>query len=396
MSLTSYWERVRQRALKIGIYMLDVGQGDSTLVLLPDHRAVIFDCADDFVLRRVLDDWQIRRIEAFVLSHLDQDHIAGAMSFLQGFEGEIGHVYLSPDRDVTDEHDDAKRAKALLDHVRAQSHDEGTRKRRWELHPNYRSYRAIVEGPGWKIILLAPPYSADVQRARERTWQDPNRYSSILRVEVGSHAMLLGGDAPLLSWSELRAEELPAQAFRVPHHGGAIDDGGVPPGWNVARLYREVGAETALISVGTNNDHGHPSTSWIDPVSGGRCRLLCTQVTGRCHGPLETITTGGRVVRDAKQISRLRVHVITQHHQWTVPQYRHLTDKHREIRSGQLEVPCAGTALVTLPLEGKIDVRPAPGGGHDDVVSGWEHPLCCPPPEADERAAGRPLPERPR
>jgi hypothetical protein len=188
--------------------------------------------------------------------------------------------------------------------------------------------------------------------------------------------MLVGGDAPLLSWGELRAAELPAQVFRIPHHGGALDDGGVPPGWNVDRLYREVRAQTALISVGTNNDHGHPRRDWIEPLAGGRCRLLCTQVTGRCHGSLDVVNAEGTAARDIDEIVRLRERVITQHHQWTVPQYRHLTDKRREVRSGQLEVPCAGTTVVTLHLDGRVDVLPASGGRYEEVIDRWEHPLC--------------------
>lgn len=112
---------------RLAVYMLDVGQGDSTIVLLPDDpmRAVIFDCADDHVLRKVLDDWHVGVIEAFVLSHLDQDHIAGALAFLQAFTGEIRHVYLSVDRDVSGEHKEARRAKALgvlPEHEGPQSH----------------------------------------------------------------------------------------------------------------------------------------------------------------------------------------------------------------------------------------------------------------------------------
>lgn len=256
------------------VCMLDVGQGDSTLIVLPDDRAVIFDCADDRVLRQVFEDWRCGPIEAFVLSHLDRDHIAGALPFLRGFKGEIRHVYLSPDRDVSDEHEDAKRAKALLDHVAEQSQDQGDRKRRWELHFNYRDSRPIAQGPAWAITLLAPAAAQEVERAREGAWEEPNRYSSILRIEAGGNAMLIGGDAPLRSWSQLPAEERPAKVFRISHHGGALDDGGVPEGWDPARLYREVGAETALISVGTNNPHEHPKLEWIGPLTGGACRLL--------------------------------------------------------------------------------------------------------------------------
>ncbi|HWO23773.1 MAG TPA: MBL fold metallo-hydrolase [Kofleriaceae bacterium] len=356
--------------------MLDVGQGDSTLIVLPDDRAVIFDCADDHVLRKALDDWNIKVIEAFVLSHLDWDHVAGALDFLLGFGGEIRDVYLPRDRDVSDSHESAKRAKELLDYAAAQSRDEGARRRRWELHYNFRDSRPIAHGTGWAITLLAPAVAQYVQQARDASWEEPNRYSSILRVEAGGNAMLVGGDAPLLSWSQLPPEELPAKVFRIPHHGGAINDGGVPPKWDVDRLYREVGVETALISVGTNNAHGHPRPEWIAPVTGGKCRLLCTQVTGRCHGPLETIQADGRIVRDADQIATQRQRVVWYHQQWTLPQYRHLTDDLRAAKADQLEVPCAGTVIVTLYSDGRLEVLPLPRGRYEEVIDRWRHPLC--------------------
>ena len=112
--------------------------------------------------------------------------------------------------------------------------------------------------------------------------------------------MLIGADAPLLSWSELPSAELRAEAFRIPHHGGALDDGGTPAGWSVRRLYAE-------------------------------------------------------------------------------PQYRHLTDKRGQIEKGRLEVPCAGTVVVKLHLDGRVDVLPSRGGEHERIVDDWQHPLCRPP-----------------
>ena len=308
---------------RLAVYALDVGQGDCTLILLPDKRAVVFHCADDHVLRRVLDDCKVTIVEAFIVSHLDQDHIAGALAFLRGFERAIRHVYLSPDRDVTDEHGDAKRAKELVDHAavlsrddadrprrwerhpnvtdehgdakRAKelvdhaavlSRDDADRPRRWERHPNVRDHRPVAKGQGWRIALLAPDQATIVARERTGSWEEPNRYCSILRVEAGGNALLIGGDAPLATWSTLPAAEMPAVAFRIPHHGGALDDGGVPSGWDAARLYGTVGAKTAVVPVGTRNGHGHPDPQWLRPVSGSACRLLCTQVTLRCHDHL--------------------------------------------------------------------------------------------------------------
>ncbi len=364
----------------LAIYMLDVGQGDSSIIRLPNNHVVVFDCADDQVLRQILTDKNTPEIQAFILSHLDQDHIAGALQFLHDWTGPIKTVYAPLDRDISDEHEDAKRAKKLLDAVNTESKDTATSPRRWELVVAARDRRPIASGDAhggsWSLTLLAPSGSQIIERERSGEWEDPNRYSAILRIQVGGNAMLIGGDAPLFTWSELPATELPAKAFRIPHHGGALDDGGIPPGWDVAHLYNQVGAETALVSVGTNNSHEHPRKEWVAPIAGGACRLLCTQVTPKCHAALERTGANGQLARDADRIEELRGRVITQQKQWTEPQYRHLTDTRREVRKGQLEVPCAGTVIVRMYFDGRVDVLPRPQGGHEQVVDEWDQPLC--------------------
>jgi len=181
-----------------------------------------------------------------------------------------------------------------------------------------------------------------------------------------------------MSWSELGRRGAEGERVPGPTSRGVLDDGGIPDGWDVARLYREVAANLALISVGTNNAHGHPRRDWVHPSTGGACRLLCTQVTGRCHGPIDISRPDGTVVRDAEEVASLRDRVITKQHQWTVPQYRHLTDKRRKVRSDSLEVPCAGTVMVVLHVDGRINVSPTPDGGHDSVVDDWDRPMCRP------------------
>jgi beta-lactamase superfamily II metal-dependent hydrolase len=310
-----------------------------------------------------------------VLSHLDQDHIAGALQFLRGWTGEIAAVHLGPDRDVVGEEPDARRAKSLLDFAVEQSRDTAHRARRWELRSNSRNL-PLVQGEGWDVTLLAPSHGQYVDREREGEWESANRYSSILRVRGGASVMLIGGDAPLASWSELPSLERRAKVFRIPHHGGALDDGGIPDQWNVDRLYQEVGADTALISVGTNNAHGHPHEQWIRPISQGACRLLCTQVTPRCHAALQVADADGKMQVDRGAISALRQRTITTQNLWVEPQYRHLTDKRSALKAGHWEVPCAGTVLTKLFLDGRVEVLPAPGGGHEQVVDGWHQPRC--------------------
>ena len=164
----------------LGVFMLDVGQGDCTVVLLPDGNAVVFDCADERVLTKHLRHWGVPAIEAFVLSHLDQDHISGALHFLQSWKGPVRCVCLSDDRNISDEHDEAKRAKALVDYVHDEVKEHGVRPRRWEVIPNTRHFRALAEGPGWTVAVSlyldgrvrVAPHEGDHDKLVD-TWQKP-------------------------------------------------------------------------------------------------------------------------------------------------------------------------------------------------------------------------------
>lgn len=85
------------------------------------------------------------------------------------------------------------------------------------------------------------------------------------------------------------------------------------------------------------------------------------------------------MTRDVAEIEAQRQRVITGQDQWTEPQYRHLTDRRRKLKQGRLEVPCAGTVIVKLYLNGQVEVLPAPGGGHAQIIDDWQRPLCRPP-----------------
>jgi beta-lactamase superfamily II metal-dependent hydrolase len=345
----------------VGVFLVDVGQGDATVVLPPEGEggAIIFDCRDDHTLGALLRNWGVERISAVIASHLDIDHIAGLTGLLTSFGDRIDRVFLSTDRDVCSEARNAQTARALIARAVA-----GRQQGAWELIPNTRDPRAVLEGDGWSISLIAPEYAIALQRAMTGEWEDANEASAVLRVAVGNAAVLIGGDAPLVTWAGLAPEELRSAVFRVPHHGGALDHGGVPPEWNVARLYDAVAAETAVVSVGTGNRYAHPSPDWIEPaiVSPSKCRLCCTQVTDRCQPNI------------AADVEAFREHVVCSD-VFAEPPWRHLTEKTSQVSARRAELPCAGTVVVRLSLDGDICVYPAPAD-HDKMVRKWLHPLC--------------------
>ncbi|PRQ05680.1 hypothetical protein [Enhygromyxa salina] len=83
----------------IGIYFLDVGQGDCSVIIPPEGEggAIVFDVADQYVLELFINNHEIQNSDV-IASHLDIDHIRGMLGFLRNHASEIDRVYLGLDR----------------------------------------------------------------------------------------------------------------------------------------------------------------------------------------------------------------------------------------------------------------------------------------------------------
>ena len=79
---------------KLSVHYIDVGQGDSTLICLPDGKTMLIDAgkgsASDEVIN-YLNALEIETIDYFVATHSDDDHVGGAKAVFDEFE--IKRVY---------------------------------------------------------------------------------------------------------------------------------------------------------------------------------------------------------------------------------------------------------------------------------------------------------------
>lgn len=352
---------------------VDVGQGDATIILPPagEGDAIVVDCGrHGWEVVQQLKTWKIDRLAAVVVTHFDLDHIGGVGTLIGAYRDEIGAFFVSQDRDV-DEDADAKNAQKLCDEVVS---GEGTAQQPGWMVRTAEQGAVIGQGKDWSVELLAPRGGRRLDAERHGFAPTRNLYSAVVRVRMGDKVALIGGDAPLRVWSELQADALPARVFRLPHHGGALDESGVPKGWSAKRLYDDVGAKEAVLSVGTNNDHGHPVLEWIDPLRSSKCRLSCTQVTPRCHPPL-----GDKIARDhVKESFReaLRFGASGSDHFAEIP-WRHLADESGKVRMNRPEIPCAGTITVRITDDG--DMTCDPRSDHASFaarITRWDAALC--------------------
>lgn len=344
---------------RLGIYVLDVGQGDCTFIVPPrgEGAPILFDCNDAYVAERFASNHAITHLRAVIASHLDRDHIRGIVPFLKThFDSgrTLEMLVIGVDR-PPGEDGPGREISVLLEHAL-----------RWERtagfvleDPTRRTAPLrLAEGPGWAVDLVLPFY-ADRLRATGLGDEDPNRCSAVLRIWRAGVSVLIGGDAPLVSWDLLEPHLLPARVVRVPHHAGGTDRGARFQGYE--ELYRAIDAHHAFVSVGSNNAYGHPAPAHIAAARrGGACRVRCTQLTSRCHPTPEDLREEAIQVAGGVE--------------WPYRHKVHPGDPSRPRPKD--ETPCASSMVMWIGSDGTLELEPRPRGAHDRLIAKIPTPLC--------------------
>jgi competence protein ComEC len=236
--------RIRNEGAKKGtlrVTVLDIGQGDASIVDLPDGRALLVDAGGmvgspidtgQAVVAPMLRARRRSVLAAAVLSHPHPDHFGGLASALSQMS--IGEFW---DSGQGEQEGAGPVYAALLRDLRARG------------VPIVRppSLCGKARGFGEATVELLAPCPAPVP------FINANDNSLVLRVSFGAHAALLVGDAEreeeqtLLATS---ASSLRADFLKVGHHGSRTSSS--------PAFLRAVGAKDAAISCGVRNRFGHP------------------------------------------------------------------------------------------------------------------------------------------
>jgi competence protein ComEC len=215
----------------------DVGQGDALVLNAGGGVGVLVDAGPDpRAVDRCLDRLGVRRLAVVVLSHFHADHVDGLPGVLDARA--VGEVQVTALREPASGADAVERWAASAGiPVRTPAYGDVAR----------------VGQLTWQLV--GPPPGPPVASAGSAA----NNASLVLLVQTRGIRILASGDVEPEAQARL-ADALPGlrvDVLKIPHHGSRHQD----HGW-----LRSLDARLAVVSVGEDNDYGHPSPVTLDLV----------------------------------------------------------------------------------------------------------------------------------
>jgi competence protein ComEC len=241
---------------------IDVGQGDSLLLITPDGKTLLIDgggfgggphqAPQDFdigeeVVSEVLWSRGIRHLDAVALTHAHSDHMGGLPAVLRNFHPAELWVGNNPRFGAYND---------LLDEAA-------------DLHVRLRTFRAgdAFSFGATQIAVLAP--FASYQPGPEPT----NNDSLVLHMAYGATSVMLEGDAEAPIEDAMLVEPgLQSTVLKVGHHGSITS--------TRPEFLARVSPQWAVISCGLHNRYGHPRQEVLAELQAAHVRTFRTDIRG--------------------------------------------------------------------------------------------------------------------
>lgn len=228
-------------------HFIDVGQGDSELVQLPDGKVMLIDAGEASAGSAVVDylkEQDVDKIDYLVATHPHADHIGGMEAVLDAFE--VGEVWMPDASEDTATYTD------FLDAVEKSGADV----------EQAENGKAIDDADAYDVNVLAPKDGVQSD--------DMNDYSAIIRVTFADTTMLFTGDA---SASEIvEADPGQVDVLKAAHHGSET-------GTNT-EVVNTLKPVDVIMSYAEGNEYGHPDQSVLDAISAEGATAYSTAANG--------------------------------------------------------------------------------------------------------------------
>lgn len=240
---------------ELTVIVFNVGQADSIFIHTPQNENILIDAAnntDGEYLAEKLTWFGVNKIDYFFLTHPHADHIGGADEIINNFE--IRNIYAPKVYQDTQTYKEVLNA-ALNKGIKITSAKPCT-----------------IELSNSTMNILSPT---------KDKYSDLNAYSIVLKFTYMDFDMLFMGDLPKAQEKDILNSNLKCDIIKIGHHGSETSTS--------EAFLKKTGCNYAVISVGFDNDYGHPSDVTLKLLEKYNIKVYRTD----CDGDI-IITSGGK------------------------------------------------------------------------------------------------------
>ena len=243
------------------IYFIDVGQGDSCLIITPTNKKILidgggsefgsFDVGEKTLLPYLLDR-KIKKLDYVLISHFDSDHVGGILTLMEKIQ--IEKIIICKQGEVSE---------------------------------NYKKFLKILKSKKIKVQIVKAKDKISIDKdtffyilhpANELIKDNIlNNNSIVTKFYYRNFSILFTGDIEEIAEKELikkyeSSSILRSTVLKVGHHGSKTS--------STKELLEKVKPKIALIGVGENNNFGHPNSEVLNRLNSLNCKIYRTDLNG--------------------------------------------------------------------------------------------------------------------
>ena len=235
--------------------LCDVGQGDAIVVRTGSQSAVMVDVGPpESRPDECLDRLGVSRLDAIVLTHYHADHVGALARVID----RTSRIFVTP-----------------IEEEAGSSSGGGEQGAKPSVDAVVRKHRVVPEPMPADTVLTIGDVTFTALWPRRVIHEGSVQNNASILIDVSApqlHALLLGdaekqSEAAIADVVAERARERSFDVVKVAHHGSGNQD---------PRVYQAAAAPYAAISVGKDNDYGHPSKKLLAMIANTSGQVLRT------------------------------------------------------------------------------------------------------------------------